>query len=142
MSEKQRLSTEELREIRERCEKATQGPWVVDGTNAVVWGPDAQIIFVLDANGDPDNDEFAAHAREDIPRLLDEIETLRAERDSIRELNAFHVSEINRLNALLAEVGKYIGYMTSGVDYFDVEQTDCDAVSSLAVRICNEVGIE
>ena len=78
------LSIDEKRiaEIRERCEKATPGPWEAR------WLDDCFIepkICMIPANGCYDyskfeeNSQFTAHAREDIPYLLGEIESLQAQ---------------------------------------------------------------
>lgn len=92
----QRLTLEEIAAIRERAERATPGPW-----SARRWAiPTADQFFVMQAFEDgkeiatawqgvrypdmprisgqeaSDNAEFIAHARTDIPRLLDEIERL------------------------------------------------------------------
>jgi hypothetical protein len=79
------VTDEELRAIKERCEKATPGPWEwSDGTcddedgerHGYRCGPmwvdvcDQLAVPVVDA-------EFIAHAREDVPALLAEVERLR-----------------------------------------------------------------
>jgi len=65
------MTPEELRAIRDRVESATPGPWSRrDVTRGYYW--DGSYIPVSVRNAD-----FAAHAREDIPKLLDEIERLR-----------------------------------------------------------------
>ena len=75
-------AADHLKNIRERVEAATKGPWTwtkeqdgwgdcgpnLDGaTDEVIgsWGHDANGIFV-----DPADAEFIAHARTDLPRLL------------------------------------------------------------------------
>ena len=77
---------EELDEIRRRCEKASAGPWksYVEGRDH--WGGDS---FILTGDGENrgedlyisgatnDDQDFIAHARQDIPRLLDEIARLK-----------------------------------------------------------------
>lgn len=75
---------EELKEIRRRCEKASTGPWksYVEGRDH--WGGDS-FILTGDVDGDGiyltgatnDDQDFIAHARQDIPRLLDEIARLK-----------------------------------------------------------------
>lgn len=84
-----RLSTEELQAIKERCKKATSGPWIL---MPEVCGIEGQGVFETDSFGcicevgDPyprgnnrpqQNMEFIANARQDIPKLLAEIERLR-----------------------------------------------------------------
>ena len=78
------LSDERLAEIRERCDKATQGPWAVDEESGDVWVPSiwrsVAIIEDLDlplVNPAADR-AFIAAARQDVPALLDEVERLRS----------------------------------------------------------------
>lgn len=77
-----------LSEIRPRCEAATPGPWVRTGTKAqlVDSRPEekygirsiaVEIWSDIEANA-----EFIAHAREDIPNLLDRTERAEAKRDA------------------------------------------------------------
>ncbi len=81
------LSETYLNEVRERCAAATPGPWVsiVEGRDQPLGG--ASFIMrgkkeaweedlYLDGGTIADQD-FIAHARQDIPLLLDEIERLR-----------------------------------------------------------------
>lgn len=93
------ITPEELTAIRERAEKATPGPWgwsdakVRDGKYVFV--PQGSylagtLIMFGDTyeNGEQDAD-FIAHAREDIPRLLDALEAAFAEIERLqRKLNA------------------------------------------------------
>lgn len=80
----------DLDAIRARAEAATPGPWVTDWDAGYV--VQSALSLVADVHGEPvraddplDYDdtgqpdaEFIAHARVDIPMLLDEIERLRA----------------------------------------------------------------
>ena len=77
------LSDERIAEIRERCDKATPGPWSVDEESGDVWVPSiwrsVAIIEDLDlplVNPAADR-AFIAAARTDMPDLLDEVERLR-----------------------------------------------------------------
>lgn len=76
------LSDNELLAIRKRTEKATKGPWkaFVEGRDIEcgssfiqTQGEDIELIGATEADYD-----FIAHARQDILRLLDEIEKLRS----------------------------------------------------------------
>lgn len=81
------LSVAELEEIRRRTNAATHGPWEsfvegrdhLGGSNFIRTGgldddcPDIEMLAASVADQD-----FMAHARQDIPRLLDEITTLRS----------------------------------------------------------------
>lgn len=57
------MTPEELKEIKERADKATPGPWSMEHCDYALGG-------FLD-------DLFIAHAREDIPKLVAEIDRLR-----------------------------------------------------------------
>ena len=77
------MSDERLREMQERCDKATPGPWSVDEESGDVWVPSiwrsVAIIEDLDlplVNPAADR-AFIAAARADMPDLLDEVERLR-----------------------------------------------------------------
>ena len=87
------MTEEQLNAIRERCEKATPGPWVKvpasPGTRLAVFNRYG-IEQPEDADGNSesicyatgwmieDNAEFIAHARTDIPALVAEVERLRS----------------------------------------------------------------
>jgi hypothetical protein len=66
--------------IRKRCDRATAGPWKHDLDKDTrdmpfVYTPTAP--FLVDINiGTPDDAAFIAHAREDIPWLLSELDRL------------------------------------------------------------------
>ena len=102
--------TDRLDEIRARAEAATPGPWrELDAAYGMIvhdTGPDsAQIIVLADSRfGGPDS-TFIAHAREDIPYLLAEIERLRdaAERafGNVNARNETLEAEVERLRDAL-----------------------------------------
>lgn len=72
--------SDRINDIRERCEAATPGPWTVENTKlsrAVIGGT----VELLNWAGDKpfyskDDFAFIAHAREDIPFLLAELDRL------------------------------------------------------------------
>jgi hypothetical protein len=80
------MDSAELEAIRERCDAATAGPWEsfvegrdhLGGNDFIRTGglddqsPDIELLGASTADQD-----FIAHARQDIPRLLDEIERLK-----------------------------------------------------------------
>ena len=80
------LDDAELRQIRERCDNATPGPWRsfiegrdhTSGSSFIMTGSgknrgkDIELSGVTEADQD-----FIAHARQDTPRLLEEIARLR-----------------------------------------------------------------
>lgn len=91
------MTPEQEAEIRAREKAATKGPWIASHRHGGVSdNADAVGGLGLDIEGPPEPEEngqfalaadaqFIAHAREDVPRLLSEIERLRAERDELRE---------------------------------------------------------
>jgi hypothetical protein len=83
------LTTADLRAIRRRCQRATPAPWVIypdspDGERLAVEGNEGfrgfRILTVWPDGARPagPDAEFVAHARDDVPRLLAEVERLRA----------------------------------------------------------------
>lgn len=83
MSIAARPSDEELAAIRARCEAATPGPWksYVEGRDhtsgssfIMTTGEDIELSGATIADQD-----FIAHAREDVPRLLEEVQRLRSQ---------------------------------------------------------------
>lgn len=73
----QRLTNEELAQIKERAEKATGGPWKCADTTDGAWLLDDADLIVAETFGREEDASFTAHAREDIPKLTAEIERLR-----------------------------------------------------------------
>src|SRR6476661_1436555 len=81
------MTEEELKQIRERCDEATEGPWGTYNGCAIKalakfdgWkAPTIATVELLRKDYETHilNAEFIAHARTDIPKLLDEIEKLR-----------------------------------------------------------------
>ena len=80
------LSDSELDEVRDRCAAASPGPWRsfiegrdhVSGSSFIMTGSGrtrGNDIELLGAT--PADQDFIAHARQDIPRLLDEIARLK-----------------------------------------------------------------
>lgn len=80
------LAAEELKQIRGRCDKATPGPWVsyvegrdhTSGSNFIMTGRELSRGEDIELTGATVADQdFIAQARQDIPRLLVEVERLR-----------------------------------------------------------------
>jgi hypothetical protein len=75
------LSEEEIAEVRQRCENATPGPWKsyiesrekMSGSDFIMTG--AEDIYLTGAT--MADQEFIAHARQDIPKLISEIKRLK-----------------------------------------------------------------
>lgn len=73
------MTPERLAEIRKRADAASPGPWtwILDGSISEIWDADDCVVADTDGHRSPDDDaDFIAHAREDIPALLDEVERL------------------------------------------------------------------
>ena len=81
------LTEKQLKEIEERASKATPGPWTLDINYLVGFPPKTrptgESIMLLEetcragsAEADDANMEFIAHAREDVPALLEEVKRL------------------------------------------------------------------
>ena len=86
---KEPLTGERLAEIRGREKVATQGPWVADEHSFCVdlgYNPDHKRTHGYREDEQRANAAFIAHAREDIPALLDEVERLRAENEQLKEM--------------------------------------------------------
>jgi hypothetical protein len=80
------MSEAELGEIRQRCDAATPGPWKsfiegrdhTSGSSFIMTGSGQNRGNDIELSGATAADQdFIAHARQDIPRLLDEIARLR-----------------------------------------------------------------
>jgi hypothetical protein len=79
--EDEAVTDEEIAEVRRRCERTTPGPWKsyverrehMSGSDFIMTGGED---FYLTGASVADQD-FIAHARQDIPRLLAEIQRLR-----------------------------------------------------------------
>jgi hypothetical protein len=103
------MTDQELKEIRERLEAATPGPWFVSDNGftkrgdgpPTVYAPDDELRYIavcndgFNINPTPNlsNAQFIAHAPNDIRRLLDEVERLRKEISAYEYLQ----SEIDRI---------------------------------------------
>lgn len=80
------LSEEYLEEVRRRCESVTPGPWIsfvegrdhTSGDNVIVRGPEGSEEDLYVIGGTAADQDFIAHARQDIPLLLKEIERLQS----------------------------------------------------------------
>lgn len=77
MTARERMTDEELAQIKERAEKATEGPWKCADTTDGAWLLDDADLIVAGTFGREEDASFTAHAREDIPKLIAEVERLR-----------------------------------------------------------------
>ncbi|MDQ0174456.1 ead/Ea22-like family protein [Bacillus chungangensis] len=89
-----RLSNVELAAIRERVEKATPGPWIIEEsryeTNYNVGNSKYDFSACLSPLYDA---EFIAEAREDVPDLLSLVDQQQAEIERLRQALGFYADE-------------------------------------------------
>lgn len=79
------LSIEYLKEVRKRCIAASEAPWIsfiegrdqTSGDSVIKRGPNGIGKDLYLTGGTIEDQDFIAHARQDIPLLLDEIDRLR-----------------------------------------------------------------
>lgn len=79
------ISVDELTEIHNRCAAATPGPWISQiegrdfssGSSVILRGEKGQENDLYLLGGTIADQDFIAHARQDIPWLLEEIHRLR-----------------------------------------------------------------
>ena len=96
-----------LKEIAERAERATPGPWHSTET-AVFAGNEGQTVadmaFADDEGECSNNAIFTAYAREDIPYLLEQVAALQAERDQLQgAFTATHEIAVDLLTRMVTE---------------------------------------
>ena len=88
-----KLSEKEIEAIRKRAEKATEGWIAVDGVYVVSRDDDGNDIVIAECDTE-DNAYFIGEARQDIPKLL---------------------AEIDRLNKIIEECGKDLGSIEGNI---------------------------
>ena len=95
------MTTPDLDAIRARAEAATEGPWEAEALEGNIVTPTQGTIVEVYSWTDADA-EFIAHAREDVPALLAEVEQLRAELAHARMDRAEQADEAQRARDHLA----------------------------------------
>ena len=113
-----KLSEKEIEAIRKRADKATEGPWwaseglyVVNNLTGDSYEWDADFVAETERESDA---EFIAHAREDIPKLLAEIERLRSGLEALdKDISACLAY---KLPFELIEISGYINDILHGGD--------------------------
>lgn len=87
MTTEDRITAEEIAEIQTRCDRASRGPWIsmiegrdhTSGCSFIRTGPpDARGDDIELSGATGDDQDFIAHARQDVPRLLEEVRRLRS----------------------------------------------------------------
>ena len=111
------MTDADLKRIRERCDKATPGPWecYTENTYSGVESPKSKVVYRSSGHAH-DNMLFIAAARTDVPALVDEVksERHRAEtwkRNCVNQIEDVEVSMKERDEAR-AEVERYRGCPT------------------------------
>jgi|WetSurMetagenome_2_1015567.scaffolds.fasta_scaffold145244_2 hypothetical protein len=124
------LTPNELREIGERCEKATPEPWVLE--DWVIVTPDDLEVEELDdfPNGQwLDNRRFLAASRQDIPALLAHIREQATEIDRLtRELAEARATlqRLSEVSSLEAEWGHGATKLYTSADVWVVRRRKGD----------------
>lgn len=106
--------TDTLKGIRERCEKATPGPWLNGYPNACKITPMPDHVWsihkdLIGKDLETNDADFIAHSRSDIPKLIAVIEKLMEQRDEcarIAGLQIWTADNNQELLAILKEEGK------------------------------------
>lgn len=85
------MKAEELAAIKGRADNATSGNWQATLDDPyertyVLGAFDGVVTVIADIKGDADA-QFIAHAREDIPKLVAEVESLLQQREDLLEVN-------------------------------------------------------
>ena len=118
MASKSQDDDQRIKEIRERESKATPGPWSIE-ENAGAWNeehdePAYHVPEMHDLNGSEfdvpsmGNALFVAHARSDIPWLLERVEALTVERDAHSEAGAEAATERNQWREKAERLAEFI----------------------------------
>lgn len=72
------MTEEQLKAIEARAKAATPGPWFVDTDKCVYRDRPNDELIADPSQTNPADAEFIAHAREDIPKLVEEVRRLKA----------------------------------------------------------------
>jgi hypothetical protein len=75
------MSILDLQAIRKRAEAATEGPWQCANTTDGPWILDAHDMIITGTCERDTDGEFIAHARQDVPALIAEVERLQKSKD-------------------------------------------------------------
>lgn len=79
------LTKQQLEEIALRADKATEGPWGIADTSDGAWIVDESGGIITGTTERLSDANFTAHAREDIPSLLEHISKQEAEIDRLQK---------------------------------------------------------
>lgn len=90
------MNQEQLNAIKERVAKATPGPWEYDEDERGIWNKGG-FNYLGTVTLSHNSAEFIAHAREDVPALVAEVEYLRGMLRDTRKIVRQKVNEIKTL---------------------------------------------
>lgn len=93
------ITKKEIDEIKSRLEKASPGPWRVATTTDGEYILDCDEFVVAAIFERKEDAYFVAHAREDIPRLVAEVERLYNRNQELLEFNRMYFAQIKELRA-------------------------------------------
>ena len=100
------MNEQRLKEIEDRTNAATPGPWDMDGSGVYGAG-ETEVVTFTDYLPIGDDADFIAYARQDIPDLIAEVRRLREElNQSQSDNNMLRI----RLAAALDEPSPFITY--------------------------------
>lgn len=133
MKKHEPMTEERLLAIKARAEAATPGPFKVfyraldfhSGFYESLWaeGQKEVICAVSHGKNDRADAEFLAHAREDVPALLAEVERLRA--------------EVKSLNSIVESMSENIASLDKELEFSD--ETEYDLIKKLFdLKICHK----
>lgn len=96
MKKHEPLTEEQLAAIKARAEAATPGAWGIEHVERRIWAGNERVCFLFgqDRRQNENNGVFIAHAREDVPALLAEVERLRAAVGRLREREEWFITHI------------------------------------------------
>lgn len=132
----ERLTDADLAAIRDREQQATKRPW---HNHSPAYGDD-RTVRLADDNGitlftvafaTEQDAEFVSRARDDIPRLLAEVDRLRVERDGSRR-------QVNELNDILRRIGYGQGEIDSFTALIEEVEKDRDELRAAVERLLAE----
>jgi len=113
------MNSDQLNAIKERAEKATPGPWVIEESRYGSYN-----AVSVDTNYDfpaclmkLDNALFVTKAREDIPQLVAEVDRLQSELESAVEHADYRIKYSGQLSTELATSYDEIDRLKSAITY-------------------------
>lgn len=106
------ITKKEIEEIKSRLEKALPGPWRVASTTDGEYILDCDDWVVAAIFERKEDAYFVAHAREDIPRLVAEVERLYNRNQELLEFNRMYFAQIKELRAEVERLREGLTYLT------------------------------